>query len=242
MCCDLRNLADNTKADRIMISWAAFAAVFAAFFVTHTVPVRPRIKARLQRRLGETGFTISYSIISLFMFSALIWATQNAPYVQLWEQVPLLRYVLFCGMACVCLIAGSAIGRPNPFSFGGANNHAFDPTRPGVVRFSRHPLLVAIALWAGLHLLLNGDLAHVILFGVTLVFACFGMLIIDRRTKRLMGHSQWSALLLETRKAHFFQFSMDRRAVAVRIGLAAGAFTLLLVLHPVALGVSPLPR
>nr|WP_299880523.1 NnrU family protein [uncultured Sulfitobacter sp.] len=40
-----------------------------------------------------------------------------------------------------------SLGRPNPFSFGGSRNAQFDPAHPGLVRFMRHPLLVALALW-----------------------------------------------------------------------------------------------
>ena len=70
------------------------------------------------------------------------------------------------GMFAVCLILALSIARPNPFSFGGAQNARFDPARPGIVRWVRHPILLSLALWAGLHLLPNGDLSHVILFGV----------------------------------------------------------------------------
>ena len=166
---------------------AHFAAVFGLFFFTHAVPVQPVVKARLLGFLGQTGFTVSYSILSLVMLSALIWAAQNTPYGQLWRPAAWHRYAVFFGMFLVCVILALAIGRPNPFSFGGAQTHAFDPPRPGVVRLSHHPLLAAIALWAGLHLLPNGDLAHVILFGVFLGFALLRRWIIDRRNKRQMG-------------------------------------------------------
>lgn len=224
-----------------MISWPTFAAVLGAFFVTHSVPVRPAVKARLQRHLGSTGFTVSYSVLSLLMLAGLIWAAQNAPYVQLWPQAVWHRYVLFLGMFLVCLIAALTIGRPNPFSFGGARNHEFDPARPGIVRLLRHPLLTAIALWAGLHLLPNGDLAHVILFGIFLGFAILGTWIIDRRNKRLMGPSEWQAILLETQQVPLFQPPLNPGALAARIGAATGVFALLTALHPIAIGVSPLP-
>lgn len=224
-----------------MISWPAFAAVFAAFFITHSVPVRPKVKARLQKHLGKTGFTACYSILSLGMLIALIWAAKNAPYVQLWSQEIWQRYVVFFGMYLVCLIVGLAIWQPNPFSFGSAHNYRYDPTKPGIVRLTRHPMLAAIALWAGLHLLPNGDLAHVILFGVFLVFAILGRRIIDARNKRLMGVSQYHALLSKTQDAPLLQPPLSWRAFTLRVAIATGAFVLLIILHPVTIGVSPLP-
>jgi uncharacterized membrane protein len=223
------------------MSCSAFAAVFGLFFVTHSVPVRPTVKARLQRHLGQTGFTVAYSFLSLIMLTALIWAAQNAPFQQLWSQTLWQRYVVFFGMFFVCLIAALAIGRPNPFSFGGARNDDYDPATPGIVRISRHPLLAAIALWAGLHLLPNGDLAHAIMFGVFLSCAVLGRWIIDRRIKRLMGPSEWHALLRKTRQSPLLQTPANRIGLAVRIGIATGVFGLLMVLHPILIRASPLP-
>lgn len=223
------------------MGWPAFAIVFALFFVTHSIPVRPAVKARLQRTLGQTGFTIGYSFLSLLMLTALIWAAQNAPYVQLWPQAAWHRYLVFFGMLLVCMVLALAVGRPNPFSFGGARNHEFDAAKPGIVRLSRHPLLAAIALWASLHLLPNGDLAHVILFGVFLGFSLLGRRIVDQRNKRQMGSQHWQALLQKTRRAPLFQPPSNLRALALRVGVGITVFALLLLLHPVVIGVSPLP-
>lgn len=81
-----------------MISWPLFALTFAAFFVTHTVPVRPKVKVRLQRLLGPRGFTLAYSLLSLCMLGAVIAAAAHAPYVQLWPQAVWQHYVVAVGM------------------------------------------------------------------------------------------------------------------------------------------------
>ena len=96
-------------------------------------------------------------------------------------------------MLPVCLILALAIVRPNPFSFGGARNAKFDPARTGIVRLHRHPLLLALALWATAHAVPHGDLAHVILFGTFAVFAVMGTRLIDRRRQREMG-IRWQEL------------------------------------------------
>jgi uncharacterized membrane protein len=223
------------------MSWSAFALVFAAFFVTHTVPVRPKVKARLQGVLGVRGFTIAYSTLSLCMLGLLIAAARNAPYVALWPQTVWQRHVVLVGMFLVCLIAAFAIGRPNPFSFGGARNNHYDPTRAGIIRLTRHPLLLALALWAGLHLLPNGDLAHVILFGVFLGFALLGRWIIDRRKKRQMGSAVWHALRAETAQAPLVAPAGSRAEILLRAFLAIGVFLILLLLHEPVIGAYALP-
>lgn len=223
------------------MSWPVFAVIFAVFFLTHSLPVRPKIKARLEAILGQTGFTICYSAISLVMLGILIVAAQNAPYVALWPQLIWHRYTVFAGMFLVCLILAFAIGRPNPFSFGGARNDCFDPARPGIIRLSRHPLLLALSLWSALHLLANGDLAHVIMFGVFLGFSLFGRWIIDRRKQRLMGPETWRVLLEQTARAPMFQVPVLWRGFVFRGGAAIGAYVLLLMVHPLVIGVSALP-
>ena len=148
-----------------MMGWTGFAAGFAAFFLTHSIPVRPAVKSRLVATIGTRGFGLAYSALSVGMLALLIWSTGEAPFVQLWPQMEWHRHVAHLGMLAVCLMLALSIGRPNPFSFGGSRNDRFDASRPGIVRWTRHPVLLALAIWAGVHMLPNGDLAHVILFG-----------------------------------------------------------------------------
>lgn len=44
-----------------------------------------------------------------------------------------------------------------------------------IKRFTRHPMLWAFTLWATAHLIANGDLASVMLFGTFGVYSLFGM-------------------------------------------------------------------
>jgi uncharacterized membrane protein len=45
----------------------------------------------------------------------------------------------------------------------------------------KHPMLVAIKIWALAHLLANGDLASILLFGTFLVWAVFDRISVKRR-------------------------------------------------------------
>lgn len=222
------------------MSWAAFAAIFAAFFLTHSIPLRPAIKGALVTHIGARGFGLIYSALSLAMLVLLIHAAGRAPYVELWPQLPWQRHAVHLGMLAVCLILALSLGRPNPMSFGGSRNDRFDPTRPGMVRFMRHPVLVALALWAGLHLVPNGNLAHVLLFGVLGGFALAGGHLIDRRKRREMGEETWHALRARIAQAPLFAGMPDPIALILRIALGIAAFAVLLALHPVVIGVSAL--
>lgn len=222
------------------MTWAGFAGIFALFFATHSVPVRPSIKSRITGKIGPRGFGISYSIWSLGMLALLIWSAGEAPYVELWPQMVWQRHVVHLGMLAVCLILAFSIARPNPFSFGGARNDRFDPTRPGIVRLTRHPVLLALALWAGLHLLPNGDLAHVLLFGVLGSFAIAGRALINRRKKREMGAGRWRDLNAAVGKGRLISRPLSWAGAAVRIIAAIAGFAALLALHPVVIGVPAL--
>lgn len=218
------------------MGWAEFVAVMSAFLLLHAVPVRPPIKPWLVARLSQSGFTIAYSLMSLIVLAWLIAAAARAPHVLLWAWQPWHNHLVLGVMAAVCLILSLAIGRPNPFSFGGARNAAFDAARPGIIGWFRHPLLVALALWAGGHAFANGTLAHVLMFGVFAGFALLGGSIIDRRRKREMG-AEWSGLRAGLRRPSVGEVLVDHPQ---RLLVGGGLYALLIILHPLLFGVSPL--
>ena len=221
------------------MGWSEFVAAYAVFFLSHAIPVRPPVRPWLDARLGRRGFTLAYSALSLAVLAWLIGAAGRAPHVTLWDWASWQAHVPLAVMVPVCLILGLSIARPNPFSFGGARNDRFDATRPGIVRWTRHPLLVALALWAAAHIVPNGDLAHVILFGSFAGFAALGGRLIDRRKKREMGtdwHRLRRAVATAPRVAPCVSLAVALRALA---GLAL--YAALLWLHPHLFGVSPLP-
>ncbi len=222
------------------MSWFGFAGVFVLFFLTHSIPVRPVIKARLVARLGTRGFGVGYSMLSLCMLSLLIWSAGKAPFVLLWPQMPWQRHVVHLGMLVACLILAFTIARPNPFSFGGARSQSFAPSHPGIVRLTRHPVLVALALWAGVHILPNGDLAHLLLFGTLGVFAIAGRALINRRKRREMGEEGWRALNTEVSKKPLLRAPQSWPDSLLRIFAGFAVFILLLMLHPVVIGVQAL--
>jgi uncharacterized membrane protein len=216
------------------MDWLEFTAAFAAFFLTHSVPLRPAQRPHLQRALGRRGFTLAYSALSLAVLGWLIAAAGRAPFVPLWTWAPWQYLVPLVVMLPVCLILSLAIARPNPFSFGGTRNETFNPARPGIVRLHRHPLLFALTLWAGSHVVPNGDLAHVILFGTFCGFALLGQRLVDHRKRREMG-KDWDALAAKVNRAAPLPLPQPRLVT----GLAL--YLLLIAAHPLLFGVSPLP-
>lgn len=218
-----------------MLDWIIYAAAIFVFFLTHSIPVRPPIKARIVAHLGKTGFTLGYSILSIAALSLVIIAASRAPFVALWPWAPWQNYVTLIAMAVAALIASLAIGRPNPLSFGGRNNDQFDPGAAGIVGWVRHPLLAALLLWSLGHMIPNGNLAHVILFGIFASFSALGKRIIDTRNQRLLGIDTWRRLA-NTRR----DITVTRSGV-LRVCIGMVIYLLLIHYHSAIIGVPPLP-
>ena len=52
----------------------------------------------------------------------------------------------------------------------------------GIKRVLKHPMLVAVKIWAAAHLCANGDLGGMILFGAVLAWAVYDRITLKRRT------------------------------------------------------------
>jgi uncharacterized membrane protein len=228
-----------------MGGWGEFVAAFAAFLLSHALPARPAMRGMLAATLGERGYLLVYSLVSLGMLAWLVVAAGRAPYVELWAPAPWQAWVPNLLMPAVCLLVAFGIAAPNPLSFGG---HAagFDPRHPGVAGITRHPLLLAILLWAAGHAVPNGNLAHLLLFGAFAGFAALGMRIIDRRKRRLLDEEAWARLAARSSGwplAAWLQGRWRPQGPPGALRLLAGLvlWLLLLALHPGAIGVSPLP-
>jgi uncharacterized membrane protein len=222
------------------VDWIEFVLALGVFLLSHAVPGRPPVRSRVEGMLGARGFTLAYSVLSMILLAWLVGAAGRAPYVELWGWAPWQNHVVLTVMLPVCLIVALAVGRPNPFSFGGACDDRFNPARPGIVRWVRHPLLAALALWAGAHMLANGDLAHVLMFGTFAVFAILGQRLINRRKRRIMG-AEWDRLRAEM-AARRWTLSPDKGIeTALRVVAGIALYAALLAFHPILFGVSPLP-
>lgn len=225
-----------------MTGWAEFALAMAVFLSSHALAVRPALKAPLQRALGKTGFGLAYSALSLVLLGWLIAAAGRAPFIPLWEPTRWQALVALGLMLAACLLVAHAVAGANPLSFG-SRATGFDPVHPGIAGVSRHPVLLALALWALAHTLANGDLAHALLFAPLGLFALIGMGAIDRRKRRVLDG--WEQLARNTSLVPLAALVSSRwRPTApppVLPNLAGlAAWAALIALHPGVIGVDPL--
>lgn len=213
-----------------MSSWVEFMGALLAFFLSHAIPVRPPVRAWFVARLGLKGYVVGYSLLSTLLLVWTVTAALRAPHVPLLPAWDIWRWVPVVVMAPVCLLVVAGMRVQNPFSFGGFGRVPFDPDRPGVLAITRHPLLLALGLWAGAHALANGDLAMMILFGLFAGFAALGMTMVDRRKARQMP--DWSRCARNTARFALRPWWPGFSTVL----LAAALYVALLALHPVVIG------
>ncbi len=227
--------------------WAEMLAAFAAFFASHIVPARPPTRGWLRGALGPAGYLALYSAVSLAALGWLVVAAGRAPYVELWAFAPWQLWAPNVVMPVVCVLAALGAGAVNPFSFAGRAPERFDPANPGIAGLTRYPVLWAVVLWALAHIVPNGNLAHVLLFGAFAAFGLMGMRMFDRRRKRLWGEKVWAARAENTSLAPFAAIVAGRAPLGpilrqpVRIAAGLAAWVALLAAHPVLFSVSPLP-
>lgn len=226
-------------------TWGELALAFAVFLLSHRIPTQPGVKAALTARFGVRGFTLAYSVLSVVLLAWLIVAAGRAPFVPLWDQAEWQRWVVNLVMPAALLLVVFGINAPNPLSFGG-RREGFNPAHPGVAGVARHPLLWALALWSGAHMVVNGDLAHVLLFGSFAAFALLGLRLIDRRCQRQMGQAAWQALARNTSAWPLAALLSGRwRPIAapslLRLALGLGLWAALFHLHGPVIGALPTP-
>jgi uncharacterized membrane protein len=165
----------------ILLILAALLWVFVHIGVSGTA-----LRGRVVERLGETGFTVAFSVASVASIALLVQAWQGAETTPLWVAAPWLRWIIAILMLpAFLLFTCSLIG--NPTAMGGAGLLAKGPR--GIQRVTRHPMLWSFAIWSGLHVLGNGDSAALVFFGAFLVTALAGMPSIDAKMARRHGEA-----------------------------------------------------
>lgn len=139
----------------------------ALFLGAHSIRIAaPDWRDRQKARLGGGPWRGAYSLVSLIGLALVIWgyglARPTAPAV--YAPPEWLRHVTFFLMALsfICLAA-----------------YVFPAGR--IKPALKHPLLAAVKIWAVAHLLANGDLASILLFGGFLVWAVADRIALKRR-------------------------------------------------------------
>lgn len=135
------------------------------FFAAHFFSALFRdTRAAVIGKVGENGYKGIYSLISLAGFALIIigWGSANAS--GLYYPPPFMRHIAFLLMLFSIILLAAA------YAPAGKIAHAV-----------KHPMLAGVKLWAFAHLLVNGEVRSVILFGAFLAFAIVDRIAVKRR-------------------------------------------------------------
>ena len=219
----------------------AAIVLLASHFGISSTSLRPW----LIQRLGTTLYLGLYSILALAAITWLAIAYGRADHISLWSSGSIQTWLILVIMLLACLLLVGALTTPNPTVAGQALiDEKIDPPS-GVLRITRHPTMWAFALWALSHLLTNGDVASLILFGTIAVLAMVGTMLIDHRYRQRLG-AVWTTFDEQTSNLPFRAILAGHQHLAFseigwwRLALAIGLYVILLAIHPWLIGVSPI--
>jgi uncharacterized membrane protein len=133
----------------------------------HTLTTRRELRARLIGAIGEGPYKGVFSLVSLAGLVLIVWGFahyRSSEWVQIWTPPTALKHLNVALMLpAVILVAAAYI-------------------RGRIYAAVKHPMLAGVKLWAFGHLLANGDLGGIILFGSFLAWAVFDRISLKRRT------------------------------------------------------------
>lgn len=138
------------------------------FLGVHLLPTSPSLRRGLSERFGEGPYKIVFSLLSLAGFALIVLGYHKLQIMPgknpvLWNPPEWTRHIAYLLMlpAMILLVAANVPSR----------------IRSAV----KHPMLAAIKLWALAHLLVNGDLGSLALFGGFLAFAIYDRISVTQR-------------------------------------------------------------
>ena len=127
------------------------------FFGIHTVPALPRLRAKLAEAMGENKYKGLFSLVSLAGLILMGLGLARAEFIEVWQPLDSARPLAIALMPVALTLF-------------------FAANFPCHLRQKlRHPMMIGIMMWALMHLMANGDLASVVLFGSFALYSVSSM-------------------------------------------------------------------
>src|SRR5258706_7147612 len=137
------------------------------FLGVHTLTTQRELRARLIASTGEGGYKIGYALVSVAGLALIVWGFAHyraTGWIDVWNPPTALKHIAVALMlpAVILVVAAYIRGR--------------------IYTAVKHPMLTGVKLWAAAHLLANGDLGSIILFGSFLGWAVVDRISLKHRT------------------------------------------------------------
>jgi uncharacterized membrane protein len=137
------------------------------FLGAHTLPTQRQLRAWSIATLGEGGYKFGYALVSILGIALIAWGFAHyraTGWIDVWNPPKALKHITVALMLPAVILVVAAFLR----------GHIYTALK--------HPMLAGVKLWAAAHLLANGDLGSIILFGSFLGWAVFDRISLKHRT------------------------------------------------------------
>jgi uncharacterized membrane protein len=160
-------------AEESIMGLAVMILGLALFLGVHTVPAQRDLRARAIAAMGEGGYKGGYALVSVLGIALIVWGFGHyraAGMIDVWESLVPSKALVILKHVTVALMLPAVILVVAAF------------LRGRIYTALKHPMLAGVKLWAAAHLLANGDLGSIILFGSFLGWAVFDRISLKRRS------------------------------------------------------------
>lgn len=168
----------------------------ALFIFMHLFVSGTPLRGVLVGLIGEKVYLPLYSIGSFIGIGLMVHGYNDLPHSEFLWYPSKVTYVVTKSLmllALVTLVMGTTMKNPTQ----AMNDKALDEEVTGMLKITRHPIQWSILLFAIAHLVSNGDIASIILFGTLAAVSFIGMLAMDNR-KRKEPDARWQTFMNAT--------------------------------------------
>ncbi len=176
------------------------------FFGIHMLPFFPEYRALIIEKIdsdrieGEPVYKVVFAVIALLGLGFAGLGKGSMEFIGLWDTPTFFRYVSVV-LILVSFILMVAAYLPN-----------------NIKRYVPHPMLTGVIIWGATHMMVNGDVVSIILFGSFVVYSVVAIILINQRPDD-------KDIVQDT------QESIPIEKDAIVLGIAVAGFLLLLWLH-----------
>jgi uncharacterized membrane protein len=135
------------------------------FLATHVFVTFRGARASLMARLG-VGYRVLFGLIAIIGLALVIWGYAHyriEGLIPLWSPPAFLRHIAV-GLMLIAVIVFTAYFIPSHIKM-----------------WVKHPMFTSVKTWAFAHLLVNGDLGSILLFGAFLAWGVYARIAAKRR-------------------------------------------------------------
>jgi len=146
-----------------------FISGLIMFFGIHMLPFYPEYRALVIEKIdndridGEGLYKVIFAVISLLGLIFIGIGKGSMEFIGLWSTPTFFRYisVVLIPVSFILMVA------------------AYTPNN--IKRYVPHPMLTGVIIWGATHMMVNGDVAAIILFGSFVIYSVVAIKLANRR-------------------------------------------------------------